>query len=167
MQKIKVEKPKLLAILQKNRDAHHAIFLEAQKGFRKTVIQELEKRLELARAGKRVDQYLRLPEPVDRTRDYDRVISMLKMDLTDTVELSETDYSQYVMDDWEWKREFLGTNQAYSLKAAKLAQSSLPGFCGAGSASCHCAFSLRCASRFRCSANSPSTTFRSDVSQSW
>ena len=123
MQKIKVEKPKLLAILQKNRDAHHAIFLEAQKGFRKTVIQELEKRLELARAGKRVDQYLRLPEPVDRTRDYDRVISMLKMDLTDTVELSETDYSQYVMDDWEWKREFLGTNQ-YSLKAAKLAQSS-------------------------------------------
>jgi len=124
MQKIKVEKPKLLAILQKNRDAHHAIFLEAQKGFRKTVIQELEKRLELARAGKRVDQYLRLPEPVDRTRDYDRVISMLKMDLTDTVELSETDYSQYVMDDWEWKREFLGTNQAYSLKAAKLVQNS-------------------------------------------
>src|SRR5206468_8580320 len=94
MQKIKVEKPKLLAILQKNRDAHHEIFLEAQKGFRKTVIQELEKRLELARAGKRVDQYLRLPEPVDRTRDYDRVISMLKMDLTDTVELSETDYSR-------------------------------------------------------------------------
>jgi len=96
----------------------------AQKGFRKTVIQELEKRLELARAGKRVDQYLRLPEPLDRTRDYDRVISMLKMDLTDTVELSETDYSQYVMDDWEWKREFLGTNQAYSLKAAKLVQNS-------------------------------------------
>jgi len=42
MQKIKVEKPKLLAILQKNRDAHHAIFLEAQKG-RKVFARQLSR----------------------------------------------------------------------------------------------------------------------------
>ncbi len=55
---------------------------------------------------------------MDRTRDYDRVISMLKMDLTDTVELSESDYSQYVLDDWQWKRQFLGSNRAYSANLA-------------------------------------------------
>jgi hypothetical protein len=121
MQRIKVEKAKLLGILKKNRKAHHDIFIEAQKGFRKVVIDELEKRLGLARDGKRIDQYLRLPEPVDHTRDYDRVISMLEMDLNETVDLSETDYSQYVMDDWDWKRQFLGTNRAYSVTAAKLA----------------------------------------------
>ena len=44
MQCIKVDKPKLLAILTKNRDPHGGIFLEAQKGFRRVVIEELEKR---------------------------------------------------------------------------------------------------------------------------
>ena len=78
-------------------------------------------RLAAARNGKRIEQYIRLPEPEDHTRDYDRVISMLEMDLTDTVELSESDYSQYVLDDWQWKRQCLGTNRAYSVKAAKLA----------------------------------------------
>jgi hypothetical protein len=86
------------------------------------VIETLETRLRLARDGKRIEQYLGLPEPVDHTRDYDRVISMLKMDLAKTVELSESDYSQYVLDDWEWKRQFLGTNRAYSVMAANLAE---------------------------------------------
>jgi len=121
MQKIKVKKASLLEILHKNRRAHNGIFLEAQTGFRKAVIAELEGRLELARKGKKIEQYMRLPEPENHTRDYDRVISMLEMDLTDTVELSEADYAQYVLDDWDWKRQFLGTNRAYSLKAARLA----------------------------------------------
>jgi hypothetical protein len=121
MQKIKVKKTELLEILKKNRNAHNGIFREAQEGFRKAVIEELEKRLKLARNGKKIEQYVRLPEPQDHTRDYDRVISMLEMDLTDIVELSETDYAQYVLDDWEWKRQFLGTNRAYSFVAAKLA----------------------------------------------
>ena len=122
MPKIRVGKPKLVAILKTNRDAHRSIFIESQKGFRKVVIDELESRLKLARSGKRIDQYFHLPEPEDHTRDYDRVISMLQMDLTDTVELSEADYSQYVLDDWQWKRQFLGTNRAYSMQAAKLAE---------------------------------------------
>src|SRR5262249_49279311 len=121
MQSIRVEKAKLVTILKKNRKAHHDIFLEAQKGFRQVVTDELEKRLELARKGKRIDQYLHLPEPQDHTRDYDRIISMLEMDLADIVELSEGDYAKYVLDDWQWKREFLGTNRAYSVRAAKLA----------------------------------------------
>ena len=71
MQRIRVEKPKLLAILKKNRKAHNSIFLEAQKGFRDAVIQELENRLAAARNGKRIEQYIRLPEPEDHTRDYE------------------------------------------------------------------------------------------------
>ena len=122
MPRIRVEKSKLLRILQKNRYAHHDIFIEAQKGFRKAIIEALESRLKQARDGKRVEQYLNLPEPVDRTRDYDRVISMLKMDLTDMIELSESDYSQYILDDWDWKRQFVGTNRAYSVMAAHLAE---------------------------------------------
>lgn len=51
---------------------------------------------------------------------------MLEMDLADTVDLSETDYAQYVLDDWEWKRQFLGTSRVYSLKAAKLANDLAP-----------------------------------------
>lgn len=122
MQKIKVKKADLLAILKRNREAHNGVFLEAQVGFRKAVVSALEARLACARKGKRIEQYLNLPEPENHTRDYDRIISMLRMDLSDEVELSEGDYAQYVLDDWDWKRQFLGTNRSYSARAARLAE---------------------------------------------
>jgi hypothetical protein len=50
MQKIKVNKPELLKILESNRKAHNGIFREAQEGFRNVVVAELERRLELARS---------------------------------------------------------------------------------------------------------------------
>lgn len=118
MKAIRVSKAELLKTLQTNRDNHRKIFEEALEGFRKAVVRELERRLEIAKANKRVDLYIQLTQPVDQTKDYDRVIGMLNLSLDTEIELSETDYSCYVLDDWTWKKNFLTSNAFYSKTAA-------------------------------------------------
>lgn len=114
MNEIKVNKAELLATVKKNRDAHRAIFEKACEGYRSKAVAELEAMLTEARAGKQIRRGLSLVEPMDQTRDYDRVIRMLEMSVSTEVELGETEFSQYVMDDWQWKRQFTLTNSAYT-----------------------------------------------------
>jgi hypothetical protein len=107
-----------LEILRKNKQEHKEIFLEALEGYRKQVVKLLEERLERVKNGKNFDLYFHLTQPVDQTKDYERAIGMLEMSLGDDVELSEMDYQQYVLDDWNWKTNFLTSNAFYSQKAA-------------------------------------------------
>jgi hypothetical protein len=77
------------------------------------VITLLEQRLNEARNG-RIDLVIGLIEPMDQTRDYDRVISMLEMSTEEEIELNHSDFAAYVLDDWAWKRQWVGTNAAYT-----------------------------------------------------
>ncbi|HXM03797.1 MAG TPA: hypothetical protein VN939_14390 [Chthoniobacterales bacterium] len=52
-----------------------------------------------------------MPEPVDHTADYDRVISMLEMSAQDLVQVSAEQFDQYVLDNWRWRRFANETNQ--------------------------------------------------------
>ena len=123
MERITVKKEELLSMLKKNREEHREVFLEALEGFRKKAIQMLEERLTLAKAGKHFDLYLHIVQPVDQTKDYDRAIKMLEMSIDVSVELSERDFQQYVLDDWSWKDQFLISNSLYSGKAAAMVAS--------------------------------------------
>jgi hypothetical protein len=118
MDSIKVKKAALLKILRKNRAEHRQIFEEAIEGYRKAVIKEFEHRLNEIKAGKKIDVIIRLQQPQDQTKDYDRVIGMLEMSVDDVVELDEQSYKQYVMDDWSWTNNFLSSNSTYSVTAA-------------------------------------------------
>ena len=114
---VKVKKAALLATVTENRDKHRAIFLEAVQGFRAKAIELLEQRLEDARAGRRIDIYINLPTPVDQTREYNKIIRMLEMSVDDEAELTQTEFAQYVMDDWTWKKQFSHTNSMYTVAA--------------------------------------------------
>lgn len=117
MENIRVKKSELLDILRKNRAEHRQIFEEAVEGYRHEVIKQLSQRLDDARNGKKIDISIRLNQPQDQTKDYDRVIGMLEMTVDDIIELDELSYQQYVMDDWNWSHNFLHTNSAYSVTA--------------------------------------------------
>lgn len=121
MKDIKVKKAHLLEKLKANRDEHRKIFLEALDGYRKKCIELLDAELAKAKNGKQFHMYFSLTQPVDQTKDYDRAIKMLEMSVEDEVSLSELDFSNYVLDDWQWKRNFLSSNRAYSTTAALLA----------------------------------------------
>ena len=120
MNSIKVKKSELLDVLKKNRGNHRIIFLEASEGYRAAAIEELDKMLADAKAGRKIRRSLTLVEPQDQTRDYDRAIRMLEMSTDDVIELEEHDFAQYVLDDWSWKRQFLLSNSTYSPTATSM-----------------------------------------------
>lgn len=118
MDAVRVSKKTLLETLKKNRAEHRKIFLEALEGYRKEAIKQLEQQLERAKKGKKFDIYISLEQPQDQTKDYDRAIGMLELSLDTEVTLAESDYRNYVLDEWGWKGQFLSSNRAYSATAA-------------------------------------------------
>src|SRR5262249_5206495 len=120
METMKFDKSKLLEILKENRTAHRKIFEEACEGFKAKAISLLEEKLAMAKNGSRLAVYVSLPQPVDQTKEYDRAIRMLELTTEDIVSLDESDFAQYVMDDWAWKQQFLTSNSSYSGTAAAM-----------------------------------------------
>lgn len=111
---ITVKKEDLLEKLTENRKRHREIFLEAQKGYREEAIRLLDKALQDARNGRKINTVIYMDSPVDQTKDYDRVIGMLTMATDTEIDLSESDYAKFVMDDWGWKEDFLLKNSLYT-----------------------------------------------------
>ena len=113
MDTVKVKKDQLLDILRSNREKHHEIVIKAQCVYRAKVIQELDKMLDDAKNGHTLVTQVKLPVPVDMTRDYDDAIEMLEMHQEDTIELDSHEFKQYVKDEWQWKQHFTTSNAGY------------------------------------------------------
>lgn len=124
MENIQVEKSDLLKTLRTNRDAHHGIYLEACEGYHTQALKLLQEHLDQLKTNKLVSMAINLPLPVDHTKDYDRIIRMVEMDRSEgSIELTETDFAMYVMDDWSWKQQFLVSNTNYSATARRMSGS--------------------------------------------
>lgn len=115
---ILVKKQDLLKALKLNRDEHRSTFLEALDGYSKEAIKALNERVEDAKRNKRISLTFRLVQPEDHTRDYDRVIRMLEMSVSEELEITQDQFANFVMDDWAWSRQFYASNSTYSSKAA-------------------------------------------------
>lgn len=111
---VTVKRDELLNVLKGNRDNHRQTFLDAQEGYREDAIKELDAMLAEARSGKRIRRQVQLIEPQDHTRDYDRVIRMLEMCTREEIFISESEFAQYVQDDWGWKRDFITSTAGYT-----------------------------------------------------
>jgi len=112
-----VRKDELIAILRQNRDRHRGVFEAALHGYRERAAELLENKLEDLEAGRTPEIRILLSRPEDHTRDYDRTIKMLEMDTGDTFTLSEPNFARYVMDDWDWKRQWLRMSSQYAADA--------------------------------------------------
>ena len=108
---VRIEKTKLLEAIQTNRDNHRKIFLEAQDNYRKAFIKEVDKMLAEAKAGGRIQRAVKLIAPVDQTKEYDRVIKMLLMSDDKIIELTQQEFANFVMDQWNWTMSFYATNR--------------------------------------------------------
>ena len=117
MEAITVDKSQLIGKITNNRKDHRKIFEEAVEGYKKESIRLLEEHIRNIKNGDLIEIFVRLPRPEDHTSDYDRVLEMLNMHIGDEIEIDEASFASYVMDDWDWKRQFLSTNSAYSAMA--------------------------------------------------
>jgi hypothetical protein len=113
MREVNVKRTELLDKVKANREAHRGLFLKAQEGFKKAVLEALEKSLDDARSGKKFNNFWSLPEPIDQTSDYDRVIAMLEMSVDDIIVLTSQEFDCYVMDNWTWKQNVTVRNSSY------------------------------------------------------
>ena len=114
MKTITVNKKDLLDKLRENRDGHRATYEEAVEAYRAKAIEVFEQNIREVREGKPVRQYLELPVPEDHTSDYERVIAMLEWDEGEKVELTESEFRQYVQDNWGWAQSFMANTMSYT-----------------------------------------------------
>lgn len=114
MNEVQVKKAELIIVLKKNKKTHREEFLKAIEGYRKEAINQLSQSISDAKNGKKINLHFQLTQPIDQTKDYDRVIGMLEMSIDEELMLSEGEYRQYVMDDWVWKEQFTVTNAFYT-----------------------------------------------------
>jgi hypothetical protein len=114
MNTITVDKTQLRERVQRNRDAHKTIFIQATEAFHERYIAEVTKFLEDAKNGLRYELTIHLPRPEDHTADYDRVLEMIDMSVGDTMDLEELDVAYYIQDDWAWKRAWVGSTLNYT-----------------------------------------------------
>lgn len=114
--KITVKKTDLLETLKLNRATHFKDFEEALDGFKETAKEKMQENLDLLTSTGKVNLVVYLAVSVEHTKEYDRVIRMLEMSTADEITISEGQFTQYVMDDWNWKSQFQATSQMYNNK---------------------------------------------------
>lgn len=122
MNEVRIDKARLAETLRVNRDQHRVQFEKAIDGYKRLFSAKLEKAVRAARDGHNSDartivhELNRLPIPEDHTGDYDTVISMLEMEVDDTVVLTRSEFVTYVNDDWSWKGAFAATAMTYGVR---------------------------------------------------
>ena len=111
---LEFDKAEILGILESNRAKHRKVFEEALAEYKRQLGDALEARIKALDRGRLPDIHIRLITPEDHTADYDRMITMVKMHQGALIPMSEERFAQLVMDDWSWKRQFLGTMSTYA-----------------------------------------------------
>lgn len=118
MQVVTVNKDELLSALKANRDKHAKEFEEVQLAYERSVVEALEEALARAKDGVEFKTWFQdLTVPESHVKEYDRVIKMLEMSVKSEITIDSTQFNQYVMDEWGWRRGFEAVSAAYSKKA--------------------------------------------------
>lgn len=106
MREIRVDREKLRARVQENRDAHRGIYEKAMDDYTAEAVAFFEKQLTRAKEGKRFQTHFPERMPDDHTDDYDAVLDMIDMAEDDEFVLSADLFRKYVRDEWGWKHDF-------------------------------------------------------------
>lgn len=138
MQILTFDKSFLLEKLAENRKRHKDIYNEALIAYRQKVLDELERVGEdLAERVVDLNECLRITQddesrtdefreygfgiaginvtkPSNHLIDYDRTILMITNCQQSNIELTQGEYTQYVMDNWDWQQQFMTSNAGWS-----------------------------------------------------
>lgn len=110
---ITVSKDALLAALKENRAKHGEAFKKAKEGYIKVTTQQLEDYVRRLADGDLLEHRFINAPPEDHTGDYDDAIDMMEWSTDDAIELSQSQFVQYVKDDWGWKNSWVASNTMY------------------------------------------------------
>ncbi|KKL88664.1 hypothetical protein LCGC14_1922450 [marine sediment metagenome] len=109
-----VETGALLETVKENYALHRQKFEEAMDGYKIKVIELLEEHIQRIRDNAPEKVFIQLPMPEDHSKDYERVIEMLKWSGDTHLVLDESEFATYVLDQWGWQEGFSQTYAMYS-----------------------------------------------------
>lgn len=115
MKTVRVNRDELLKVLIENREMHVVEYQTSKAERRQKIAFELGQihgKMHKDPEWEPEDIY-HWPSPENHQDDYDRAIDMLKMSVSETIELSAQEFDQLVRDNWQWKQEFLRTANTY------------------------------------------------------
>jgi hypothetical protein len=115
-------KTALIAALKANKEAHCQDFDRAREVYFVDLRQRLSDLTDSAHDAifredsYSVDYYGKLKPPVNASKLYDQYIALLDRCVSETIELSPSDYNAIVNDEWDWAKAAKATNSTYSSK---------------------------------------------------
>lgn len=142
MREVKVNRLDLLEKIRTNREKHILEYKEAVANYKRLAINEIARRTKSAKmeitetAGLVIAKVERMTKddiqqgpgdvitllktiqfnlrvPISHEKDYNQVISMLEMSVDEQLSVRSDEFACYVMDDWEWKQDFMQMSSSY------------------------------------------------------
>lgn len=115
MNVITVDTEKLIGTIRTNRDAHEKTYEQVLAEYRRLAIEWLEEMTEAYAQG----EYPRLtfdrPRPKNHLADYNQALQMLELHIGETIDVDDKTFARLVLDDWEWRAEWVMTTRSYGL----------------------------------------------------
>lgn len=114
----KIEKVALLNIVRENLVRHLVDYAEAVSDFKIAVIKISHENLAVATSEDEKDCDIKniKPMPVipaNYTAEYNRAIRKLELSVDTVIDVDELTFNQLVLDEWNWKSQFLLSNAFY------------------------------------------------------
>jgi len=113
MKEVKVKVAEVLKIVRGNKAKHDLILKSALEAYWEKAEDILKKCLMDIEKRKTINQYLDLPVPTNHGVDYDRVIRMMELSVDKNVILDDVSFSKFILNNWDWKQEFVRVTTAY------------------------------------------------------
>jgi len=123
MRSVKVKRTELLQKIKINKEKHVKEYQETVANYILEAMKQIDEQIEkLVSRKAEIDAEetlelphvsFRLPMPQNHEKDYEQVIQMLQMSVDEELEIKADEFACYVMDDWDWKQDFLAVSANY------------------------------------------------------
>lgn len=113
MNNVKMKKDDLLVIIKQNRRSYIEDLRKAEAEFLSSTAAELERILRELNTKKLDAVHLNVHSPTDHTSEYDSVIRKLELTVLDEIELSDTDFTNFVENKWTFVRQLEAVRASY------------------------------------------------------
>jgi len=124
MDKVKINKEKLLKCLKKNRGEHKAIYELAHEGWKEEVTKALEEAFQNAKVGEEYITFFDIEEPEHHLKEYDEILERISWHEENVIFLDIREFNNFVRDNWDWSYSFLNQATHYSTSSSSSSSSS-------------------------------------------
>jgi len=112
MDTITVKKKDIISALEKNKKKHIKAYEKAVQEYDKIArkqIKEFEKELDKGNMGMQIN----LTTPINNSARYSKLINMFELELKDEIELSQSQFDEFIHDEFGWSRQAYATNESF------------------------------------------------------